>query len=154
MCILLLIKLFSRGKIKLHPTRRSHENSEVSQSDIKQVRRAAIIMVTMYSTLYIGLLFQLLSTHGHFRDHIIPLQATFATFTIVQGPLFLMYVLIWTKDGKALCITARRKITGMRNSLCHVCHRNTSTEGRGNRVIPTDTNQAYQTVMLRPRNLP
>ena len=108
-------------------------------------------MITMYSTLYIGILFLLLCTHRRLRDHTKPLQAMFVVFTIVQGPLFIAYVVIWTKDGKARCITACSKITGtrMKSVLCHVCHRNTSTEGRGNRVIPTGTNQAYQTVMLR-----
>lgn len=123
----------------------------LSTCSSKQIKVTIILMIIMYATLYVGILFELLSVNPYLSVYSNICQILVTILTFIQGPLFLLYTFRILCNSRVLwntlCRHARR--------LKRFCQRNetntlSSSSGnrRNNRVIPTDTNQAYQTVML------
>ena len=117
--------------------------------------RVVILVAVMSFTFYSSFIFGLLAVNHHLNQYSEFIQATYSILIITQGPLLFVYVLYSVKDAKAFWTC---KILGYNSSIAishdtsHTSTIEASNETRSckrSKVIPTNTNPSYQTVVLR-----
>ena len=142
-------------------------DSPRSKFGTRKAKHSITIITTTFITFYLGIMFGLLSTNPLLRTYSTLIQIAFAVITTVQGPLLLVYALcsigsfrIW----KMLCCKSRRVTTTdgsiadlppTTDTSAHSSQAATFTinesskHKKDSKMIPTNTNPAYASVMLR-----
>lgn len=144
-------------------------DSPRSKFGTTKARYSITIITTTFITFYIGLIFWLLSTHPRLQNYSTFVQIAFALVTVAQGPLLFIYALCSISNVRTLwiwkvfcCKLTRISTidvsiadlppttdTSAHSSQAAMFAINENSKYKGSKTIPTDTNPAYESVMLR-----
>lgn len=163
-CILSKIDRYHHELSTNNPT-----DSPRSKFGTTKAKYSIAIITTTFITFYFGLVFGLLSTNPRLRKHSTIVQIAFAMVTVVQGPLVLTYTLfsigsiktLWIRKVLFCCKSTRVSTiddiadlppttdTSAHSSRAATFTIKESRKHKESKMIPTNTNPAYESVMLR-----
>ena len=162
-CILRKISRYHQELSTNNPT-----DSPRSKFGTTKAKYSIAIITTTCITFYFGLVFGLLSTNPQLRKHSTFVQIAFAMVTIIQGPLVFTYTLfsigsiktLWIRKVLFCCKMTRVSTiditdpppttdTSAHSSQAATFTIKESRKYKESKMIPTNTNPAYESVMLR-----
>jgi hypothetical protein len=167
-CILSKINRYHHDLSTSNPT----DSPRIKLGTTKAKYSIAIITIT-FITFYFGFIFGQLSTNPRLQKHSRYFQIAFAIVAVAQGPLVFTYTLFSISNLKSLWIwkifwcCKSVRLTGVNTidniitnlppttdtsaqfSQANFTTKESSSKDKGSKMIATDTNPAYESVMLR-----
>ena len=166
------ILTMSNMNVVVNHSRNSNDSQQLLFNDSKKQNFTIVMLNILFFAIYAGLICGLLSVHRGLIKYSQSFQVLYAILTITQGSLLFSYMLCSTDLKTSMCCRSSRNRTVIEHNICSTPTTDTSTaiehnipttettsasliveESRKckkskNKVIPTETNPAYETVIF------